>query len=301
MVEPSIGKADLEPILVVGAASRDLDPADPRGWRLGGTVSYASLTIARLGVRARALMGVDREAAAATEIDVLRDAGVDVCLVPLVRGPVCDNRETSTGRVQLAHEVSDAMPADALPAEWRSSSTVLLGPVAGELGDDWIAAIRGDAVVAIAWQGLLRELTRGKKVKRLKPSRCSLVERADAIFVSAEDVRGSNAPWTDLVRPDQRVFVTGGAQGAVMLHSGSGRRVPALPEREAIDSTGAGDVFMAAWLAARALAPDAGEWRHLAVACALASLSVTTRTLADLPGKRELCEALVRLRDRSLA
>jgi hypothetical protein len=32
----------------------------------------------------------------------------------------------------------------------------------------------------------------------------------------------------------------------------------------------------------------------------MASLSVTARTLAELPGKRELCDVLVRLRDRHL-
>jgi sugar/nucleoside kinase (ribokinase family) len=292
VVQPSIGKADLEPILVVGAASRDLDPTDPRGWRLGGTVSYASLTLARLGVPTRALIGVDREAAAAAEIDVLRAAGVDVRLVPLARGPLFDNRETPTGRVQIAHEVSDAMPPDSLPTEWRSSSAVLLGPVAGEIGDDWPAILVTDSYVALAWQGLLRGLDRGQQVRRLDPWRGALVQRADAIFVSAEDVRGSDASVADFVRPDQRLFVTGGPHGALLLHRRGGRRVPALPAREVVESTGAGDVFMAAWLAARTLAPNAGEWRHLAVASAMASLSVTARILAELPSKHGVCEVL---------
>jgi sugar/nucleoside kinase (ribokinase family) len=297
VVNPSIGKADLEPILVVGAASRDLDPTDPRGWRLGGTVSYASLTLARLGVPVRALIGVDREAAAAAEIDVLRAAGVDVRLVALARGPVFDNRETPSGRVQIAHEVSDAMSAPAVPNEWRSSSVVLLGPVAGELGDEWVAALDRGAFIGLAWQGLLRESTRGEGVRRVAPRRSALVERANAIFVSAEDIRGSDTPRDELVRADQRLFITAGAQGALLLHGTGGRRVPPLPRREAVDTTGAGDVFMAAWLAARLLAPDAGEWRHLSVASAMASLSVTTRSLAELPGKRELSEVLVRPRD----
>jgi sugar/nucleoside kinase (ribokinase family) len=300
VVQPSIGRADLAPILVVGAASRDLDPTDPHGWRLGGTVSYASLTLARLGVPTRALIGVDREAADAADIAVLRDAGVDVKLVPLAHGPVFDNRETPAGRVQIAHEVSDTLQPGSLPAEWRNSPTVLLGPVAGEIGDEWAAAVEKGAFVALAWQGLLRRLKRDEQVERLEPRPSALVERASAVFVSAEDVRGSDARLVDLVRADQRLFVTGGANGALMLQERRGRRLPALPERQVVDSTGAGDVFMAAWLAARTIAPEAGEWRHLAVASAMASLSTQARRLLELPGRRELCEVLVRLRDRRL-
>ena len=58
----SAGRPDL---IVVGAASRDVTPDDPRGWRLGGAVSYASLAAARLGLRVGCVMGVDEPAAGA--------------------------------------------------------------------------------------------------------------------------------------------------------------------------------------------------------------------------------------------
>jgi hypothetical protein len=300
VVEPSIGKAVRAPVLVVGAASRDLDPTHPRGWRLGGTVSYASLTLARLGVAVHALVGVDREAATATELDVLRAAGVDVVVAPLARGPVFDNRKTPEGRVQVAQQVSDPLPPAALPADWRDSPTVLLGPVAAELGPEWATAVAATAFVALAWQGLLRELLPGEEVRRVPLSRGLLVQRANVVFVSAEDVRGGQVSLADLIGPEQTLIVTRGDRGAVALCQGRGRYVPPLPRRVAIDSTGAGDVFMAAWLAARALAPDTPDDRHLAVASAMASLSVEARSVAELPGRRELCEVLVRLRDRHL-
>ena len=46
-------------VVVVGAASRDVAADDPRGWRLGGGVTYSALTTARLGLRTAALVGVD--------------------------------------------------------------------------------------------------------------------------------------------------------------------------------------------------------------------------------------------------
>ena len=74
-------------------------PEDPRGWRLGGGVTYAALTTARLGLRTAAVVGVDGVARGATELDLLRAAGVDLMLVDLASGPVFHNVETPAGRV----------------------------------------------------------------------------------------------------------------------------------------------------------------------------------------------------------
>src|SRR5438552_10986343 len=96
------GRSDPTPtVVVVGAAARDLVDDDPRGWRLGGGVAYSALTTAQLGLPTAAIVGVDGEAAAADELELLRDAGVEVHLVPLAHGPVFVNIERSEGRLQL--------------------------------------------------------------------------------------------------------------------------------------------------------------------------------------------------------
>ena len=94
--------SDVPAVVVVGAASRDLVQDDPRGWRLGGGVSYAALTLARLGLRVGALIGADRLAAESRELHVLRDAGVEVAVARLDRGPVFINTETPE-RADPAH------------------------------------------------------------------------------------------------------------------------------------------------------------------------------------------------------
>ena len=43
-------------VVHVGSASRDLTDDDPRGWRLGGGVTFAALTTARLGLRTAAVI-----------------------------------------------------------------------------------------------------------------------------------------------------------------------------------------------------------------------------------------------------
>jgi sugar/nucleoside kinase (ribokinase family) len=265
---------------------------------LGGGVSYSALAAARLGVRVRALIGVDRDAAEAAEIELLRAAGVEVMLHPLASGPVFDNRSTADGRRQLALAASDLMPAQALPDAWRSVDAALIAPVAGELADEWSLAFEPATFVAVAAQGLLRRLQPGKDVVALPLEPRPLLERADVVALSPEDVAAGAPPVREWLRPGQQLLLTHGRRGALALsvtHAGfAGRYVPALPAREAIDATGAGDTFIAAWLAARLLVGDG--WRPLAVAAAMSSLAVTGVGLKDMPTARDVCGELLTLR-----
>ena len=303
MVGPSIGADDRPTLLVVGAASRDIHADDPRGWRLGGTVSYSSLVAARLGVHVRALVGVDHAAATASELDVLREAGVEVELVPLSNGPVFENQETPSGRVQLFHSTSDQIPVSALPPAWRTPDAALLGPIAGELSDEWATPFPQQTYVAIAAQGLVRALAVGKRVATLPIGQNALLTRSDAIAISAEEITAGAPPIRELLHPGQELLVTHGAKGVLHLEwNGTrlqGRYMPPLPVREAVNTTGAGDTFLAAWLATRMLI-GGQNWRPLAVAAAMASLSVERLTIHETPTLAELCAALLRLRDRRL-
>ena len=105
MAEP--GPRRRPTVLVVGAASRDIDPRDERGWRLGGAVTYAALAIGATGTAGTRVIGVDEEAASAHELGLLLGAGCEIELARLRRGPVFDNQETPAGRRQIAHSPSD--------------------------------------------------------------------------------------------------------------------------------------------------------------------------------------------------
>jgi hypothetical protein len=128
-------------VVHVGSACRDVVPEDPRGWRLGGGVTYASLTTARLGLRTAAIVGVDSTAATASELDMLRQAGVDLLLVPLDEGPIFHNLETPKGRMQTSVKVGVPLPVPAMPESWLAAPGWTLVPVAGELSDAWADAV----------------------------------------------------------------------------------------------------------------------------------------------------------------
>jgi sugar/nucleoside kinase (ribokinase family) len=286
--------ASLRPtVVVVGAASRDVDPAEPRGWRLGGAVSYGALLLARLGMRVGALVGLDRAARDAGEPATLCAAGVHVVVVELERGPVFENREAPAGRSQICHETCDRLPVAALPAAWRDAPAFLFAPVAGEVGPEWAEAPAPGAAVGLGWQGLLRDLVAGQPIRRLAPWPGPLQARSDVAVVSRDDLpalRAAQSAECLLSRAGQQLAMTAGRSGGVFLRRTSGgsveaRRWLAVPARREVDATGAGDVFLAALVAARlALGPDrAGGPASLAFAAMAASLSVEDTGLRGVP------------------
>lgn len=279
-------------MVVVGSAARDVAADDPRGWRLGGGAAYGSLTLARLGVRTACLLGVDEPAATAAELDVLRAAGVELQLVPLVRGPIFENVETPTGRRQTCHSTSDPIPTSVLPEAWASAHAFLLAPVADEVPQAWATLPQAGATVALGWQGLLRDLGSGQRVRKRPPAEAPLLRRADIVGLSPEDVTAETpiAALTVLLRGGATLLLTRGPAGGLALVVGPDGeasrtvRFPAIPAA-AIDPTGAGDIFLAALLATRLrprLAAHLGPRGDLRLAAAAAALGVEGEGLSGI-------------------
>ncbi len=289
-------------IVVVGAAARDLAPSDPRGWRLGGGVTYGALTTARLGLRTAALIGADAPAAEADELELLRDAGVEIRLVPLAHGPIFHNEETPAGRRQTALDRSDPVPVAALPAAWQKCPGWLLAPVADELPGSWSAAMPEAAFVAVGWQGLLRVLQPGEVVRRREPAAHPVLGRADVVGISGDDV-DSGLPLAELarcLRTGATLVLTQGDRGGIVLETPDRlRRYPALPAHRIVDPVGAGDVFLAALAAARIQPRLVGgrirQGYDLLLAAAAASLVLEDVGLLGVPSRdavaRRMAEA----------
>lgn len=292
----------------MGAACRDLSDDDPRGWRLGGGVTYAALTTARLGLRTVAVVGVDAAAASAPELDLLRVTGVDLLLVPLVEGPVFHNLELPTGRVQTCVAPGQPLPLVALPESWHDAAAWSIAPVAGEVDEAWASVIPDSAYLGVAWQGFLRRLIAGERVGRHPPVPNRLIARADLVGVSHHDLDPVTplAELYPLLRPGGVLIVTQGHEGGLAVTLGVDgapvRRVryrAARSDRE-VDPTGAGDTFLAALLSTavrRALAGRPPSRRlDLPFATAAGSLAVEDHGLAGVPDRAAVLVRMARER-----
>jgi len=285
-------------LMVVGVASRDVTIDDPRGWRLGGAATYCSLTAARLGLRVGCLVGVDLLASTADELDLLEAAGVDVRRVELERGPVFENIEVGGHRRQRWLSKSDPIPLAALPDEWNAARARLIVPVAGELGDEWSLPGHGgpggaECFTGVGWQGLIREFAADGWVERVAPDRSPFLEAASLVVASLDDVEGA----TELVRlrelaPRSTIVLTAGEGGGVVLGDGVARRYHAIPAVDIVDATGAGDVFLAALMAAWLFTGQIATSAALRFAAAAASCSVEGAGLASVPTRAQVAARL---------
>ena len=287
-------------VVHVGSAARDIAPDDPRGWRLGGGVTYAALTTARLGLRTAAVVGVDREASTAHELDGLRDAGVDILTVDLPEGPIFHNIETPRGRRQVSMAAGVPVRPVDLPPSWLASRSWSLVPVADEVPDDWVDVIPADAMVGVAWQGMLRRMVPGSDVERVAPSDRAVLRRADLVGLSHLDVaKGTSlGELARFLHPGARLLVTQGGHGGLLVTTGDDGPVETLrylplPTDDEVDPTGAGDTFLAALLAVLVRPSIAGSSgrslaRALRFAAAAGSLAVEDIGLAGVPDRESV-------------
>jgi sugar/nucleoside kinase (ribokinase family) len=283
-------------VVVVGSATRDLNEEGPRGWLLGGGVTFGALALARMGLRTGVVLGLDAEAQTAPELELIRDAGVEVVTVPLQQGPVFTNIETLAGRIQLNDGLSDPVPLAALPEAWRTAGAWVFAPIASEIPDEWAAVPTDGACVAFAWQGILRDLRPGERVRPTPPGPSPFLRRADVVAVSRHDIPG-DLVLADIgawLAPRADLLLTAGLLGGLLLRYRDGqligmRQYPSVPSRAEVDAAGAGDTMLAGVVAARIAARgEALQGRDLQIGAAASSLLVEGPGMNSVPSFGQL-------------
>jgi sugar/nucleoside kinase (ribokinase family) len=258
--------------------------------RLGGGALYAAITAYRLGRSAAILTSH----AADYPLDALPTA-IEIVTLEAPASTVFEYPETEGPRVmRVTATASPLGPAD-LPEDWREAPLVLLAPVIQEVDPD-LAFGFGDGTVAAAAQGWLRTLDGEGGVEPAPwESPNEVLNRLQALFVSAEDVRGQEEHLTEWVQRVPLAVVTAGAAGALLYVNGDRFEVKPRPAVE-VDATGAGDVFAATFMLH--YHRDGDPWLAAEAATCAASLSVEGEGWSAIPDTAQLEAALKEYRAR---
>jgi pfkB family carbohydrate kinase len=230
--------------LAIGHITRDLLPDG--SWRLGGTVTFAALTAARLGLRAAIVTSAPADVLAALDATL---PDIPLSVVPSDVATTFENIYSAAGRQQYLRGRATLLTLAAVPAVWRDAPIVLLGPLAQEM-DASMAAAFPRALVGATPQGWLRQWdTDGKVTPAPLANAEMLLPQLRALILSREDVP---PPASKLISQWAQVTPliaeTWGAEGAYLWQRGARSDLFAGYLAHEVDPTGAGDVFAAAFL-----------------------------------------------------
>jgi 1D-myo-inositol 3-kinase len=284
--------------LAIGHATHD---RTPDGFRRGGTVCYAAVTAQRLGRSPGILTRASSdgllvhetpgrpENAAAPRGSELE--GISIRLLPSSVNTTFVNIYHDGKRTQVLESLAEPISVSDLPAAWSAVPVVLLGPIAGELGPDWVDQFP-NSIMGITPQGWMRKWDERGHVSSapwVGAERC--LHRADVVVLSREDVGGDERVIADLAAQARTLLVTDGWRPVELHVAGARHRLPTRQTRE-VDPTGAGDVFAAGYLVGLAETGDPLAAARFAIATA--SMSIEGLGMAAIPDRARVDEWLIR-------
>lgn len=247
----------------VGHLTIDLLPGG--GSRAGGTVLFGALAAHLRGVPAHVLTTAAADVEPLLPADAFTVERTDAATTTTFR-----NRGTDRDRVQELHGWAGPVPVTPVPV---TTDVLHLGPVAQELGPEWLAAAPEDAIVVLTPQGLIRSWPPeddGGPVELvpLDPAWPAALRRRIVVVLNAAELDHAGALADRAVAVGGAVVVTDGHRPAV-VRTRAGTTEVAPEQQQLDDDTGAGDVFAAAVglaLADGARLPAAVRAGHAAVA-----------------------------------
>lgn len=272
----------LEPVdyLVIGHIAHDLTASSPR---LGGTVSYATLTARALGLRVGAVTASGPE----TSLESLKD--IPVISIDSPQSTTFENIYTEHGRVQFLRAQASRIDFNSVPETWRRTPIIHLAPLADEI-DSVLPKGFSPTLLGVTPQGWMRQWdAEGRVSPRAWINSEAALMQADAVVISREDVRGDDEVIEHMAHQTRVLAVTEGAAGSVLYWHGDRRRFRAL-QVEDVDATGAGDVYAAAFFVRLFTTHD--PWEAARFATLVASHTVTRVGLDGIPTAAEIQESI---------
>lgn len=272
----------IEPIdyLMIGHITRDETPEGPR---LGGTSTFSSLTAKSLGLR----VGIVTSWGADLPLGPL--SGIPIINLPAEHSTTFKNVTTPEGRIQNIFHVANSIDLNMIPEQWLSASIVHLGPVAQEVEPTLVRHL-SNSLVGTTPQGWLRSWDQdGRVVPTEWPEASFVLSNVGAAVISSEDLGFDESRIEEMAIACRVLAVTESSNGVRLFWNGDVRRFRP-PTVNEVDTTGAGDIFAAAFFYRLYTTRD--PWEAARFAIQLASVSVTRPGLSGIPTQEEIQECL---------
>lgn len=272
--------------LVIGHITKDIYPG---GYRIGGTVTYSALTAHNLGHKAKILT------CSGPDLDLSRLPD-DLSIVSRTSktSTTFENIYQDGNRRQFLRERACTLDLADVPEEWMSSSIVHLGPLDQEIGEDIVDCFP-DACLGLTPQGWMRAWDEQGIIHPIEwaPSD-TLLQRADAVILSEEDVGGDIALVESYAARTRVLVLTAGWKGSTVYFDKQTQSFSS-PQVSELDPTGAGDIFAAAFLSA--LHKTRNPWLSAQFANCVAAHSVERSGIESIPTRQEIahCQALFKI------
>ncbi len=262
--------------LAIGHITQDLLPNGDSAF--GGTVTYAAQAAAALGCRTGIITSVRAGEDLKPLFHVAEGHEIRLHCVPGEQTTTFENIYTAAGRIQYLYHTAAPLDQSAIPAGWERAQIVHIGPVAQEIVPEIILRF-SDSLVGLTPQGWMRRWDSVGRVTPIDwPLAAQYVPLAAATIISEEDLPDETAlvqfrAWAPIL------VMTRGPEGCMVFMGDEERQVPTR-EVPAVETTGAGDIFAAAFLI-RLHQTMGNPWEAARYANEVAGQAVTRSTLAE--------------------
>jgi sugar/nucleoside kinase (ribokinase family) len=211
--------------------------------------------------------------------------GIQIVNIPSEHSTTFENIRTESGRRQILHDHAARISFQHVPEVWRSAPIVHLAPIAQEVDAEMARRFPG-SFLGVTPQGWMRTWDEKGRVKmKTWENSGQVLGLAGGVVLSVEDVNRDLELVERMAHQTRLLCLTEGEMGAVLYWNGDRRRFrpPAVAE---VDSTGAGDIFAAAFFVRLHRTRD--PWEAARFATHLAAYSVTRSGLNGIPTHDEI-------------
>jgi sugar/nucleoside kinase (ribokinase family) len=210
---------------------------------LGGTASYASIAAHKLGADSAVLTSVGSD----FEFHgIFNNNNIEFHAIKASETTVFENIYDKQGkRTQFLHARAAVLTPQDVPKKWLKIPIVQFCMIADEVDFALLNAFP-NSLKGATIQGWLRQWDDAGKISP-RAMDWSKLAPLDVVIMSDADISGFESSLPEIVAAVKIVVLTQGADGATVFHNRQPIHYPSFPVLE-IDSTGAGDVFAAAFL-----------------------------------------------------